>query len=89
MVQKIKEEAEKTNAVIICKTENKAMYDNFDILEMGKTLEEISRNIFMLLRKGDTLKKDLILIEGVEPEGLGLAIMNRLLRACGHHYIEN
>jgi len=30
---------------------------------------------------------DLVIIEGVEAIGLGLAIMNRLIRACSHNYI--
>ena len=55
---------------------------------MGETLEEISQNIFTLLRKVDSYNVDLVIIEGVEKEGLGLAIMNRLIRACEHNYIE-
>lgn len=55
---------------------------------MGNTLEEISHNIFALLRKADKYKAELILIEGVEATGLGLAIMNRLIRACAHEYIK-
>ena len=31
---------------------------------------------------------DLIIIEGVEKVGLGLAIMNRLIRTSNFHYIE-
>lgn len=57
-------------------------------LNYGDTLEEISHNIFTTLRKADTYKPTKILIEGVSKEGLGLAIMNRLIRACGHNYIE-
>ena len=55
---------------------------------MGNTYEEISKNIFKLLRKVDNYDVDLVIIEGVEKEGLGLAIMNRLIRACSHNYIE-
>lgn len=55
---------------------------------MGDSLEEITKNIFSLLRKADKLNAELILIEGVEKEGLGLAIMNRLIRACAHEFIE-
>ena len=33
-------------------------------------------------------KGDLIIIEGVEKVGLGLAIMNRLIRTSDFHYIE-
>ena len=51
-------------------------------------LEEITKNIFKILRKVDSYNPDIVLIEGVEKEGLGLAIMNRLIRACEHNYIE-
>lgn len=53
-----------------------------------KDLDEISRNIFTLLRKVDTYNPDIVIIEGVKKDGLGLAIMNRLLRACEYNYIE-
>lgn len=54
----------------------------------GDTPQEISHNIFTLLRKADTYAPDKILVEGVSKDGLGLAIMNRLIRACSHNYIE-
>jgi len=57
-------------------------------LHYGDTLEEISHNIFKLLREADTYDPDLILIEGVAKDGLGLAIMNRLIRASSYNYIE-
>ena len=31
---------------------------------------------------------DLIIIEGVKKEGIGIAIMNRLIRAASYNYIE-
>ena len=57
-------------------------------INLGETLDEISHNIFKALRYADNQKKKLIIIEGVAPKGLGLAIMNRLIRACSHNYIE-
>lgn len=76
------------NSVVICKTSNLEKYNANYKLDMGETLEEISKNIFTLLRKADKYKCDIIAVEGVKAEGLGLAIMNRLLRACSHNYIE-
>ena len=64
------------------------MYYTENKLDMGDSLEEISKNIFTLLRKVDSYNADLVIIEGVKKEGLGLAIMNRLIRACEHNYIE-
>lgn len=60
----------------------------YKFINYGETLPEISHNIFSLLRLADTYQGNLIIIEGVKKEGLGLAIMNRLIRSCSHNYIE-
>ncbi len=57
-------------------------------LPYGDSLTEISHNIFKLLRQADTYQPEIILIEGVSKDGLGLAIMNRLIRASNYNYIE-
>lgn len=62
--------------------------DKLAIINMGSSLEDMSKNIFAGLRKADTYNADLIIIQGVLPEGLGLAIMNRLLRACNYNVIK-
>lgn len=54
---------------------------------MGEELEEVAKNIFTLLRRVDKEKVDLVIIEGVGEKGLGLAITNRLIRACAYNYI--
>ena len=51
-------------------------------------LEEYGRNIFTAIRYADSLKPDLIIIEGVKKLGFGIAIMNRLLRTCEYDVIE-
>ena len=88
MVETINKNIEGKNAVVICKTENLDKYNCVYKLDMGNDLEEISKNIFTLLRKADKLNVEIIAIEGVKEDGLGLAIMNRLLRACSHNFIE-
>ena len=54
---------------------------------IGENLSEIAKNIFTLLRKVDKENVDLVIIEGVGEEELGLAITNRLIRACEYNYI--
>ena len=88
LVEKINEKIQGQTAVVICKKANKEKYNAKYILDMGNTLEEMTSNIFTLLRKADKYNAQIIVIEGVEKEGLGLAVMNRLLRACSHNYIE-
>lgn len=77
---------ENDNTLILTNNNNINSFQN--AIGYGTTLEDISHNIFKLLRQTDKENKDLIIIEGVKPEGLGLAIMNRLIRACSHNYIN-
>lgn len=51
-------------------------------------LESIAKNIYTALRQADKIKPEIILIEGVRKQGLGIAIMNRLLRTCEHDIFE-
>ncbi len=88
MAEEINKQIQEKNAVVICKTQNVDKYNSPYKLDMGQTLEQISNNIFTLLRKADKYNAEIIAVEGVTKEGLGLAIMNRLLRACSHNYIE-
>ena len=71
-------------------TEHKDLFKDVTFHELGSKdkLEEISHNIFTLLRKADKDNSDIIIIEGVEKKGLGIAIMNRLLRSCSFNYYE-
>lgn len=78
------------NSLVICSNENVDKYNAKIVLNYGsnKRKEEIASNIFTLLRKIDTLDVETVYIEGIEKEGIGIAIMNRLIRACSHNYIE-
>ena len=50
--------------------------------------EEVASNLFEGLRLCDERHVDLVLAEGVERGGIGLAIMNRLEKAAGHRIIQ-
>ncbi|MCE5221557.1 MAG: threonylcarbamoyl-AMP synthase [Clostridium sp.] len=51
-------------------------------------LSTVAKSLFEALRKCDDLGVDLILAEGYEEEGVGVAIMNRLNKAAGFDIIE-
>lgn len=76
--------------LILSTSENVKNYENKLVIDIGSkyNLNEIAKNIFTDLRKVDKFNPDIVIIEGVKQEGLGLAIMNRLVRACSHNYIE-
>ena len=78
------------NACTIGFKEDENTFRNNKYINVGKKedLREIAKNIFTALRKVDKLKVDVAIIEGVEKEGLGLSIMNRLVRACENNIIS-
>ncbi len=89
MIEEINKQIENIgNVLVLGRTSHLDKYNTNNKLDMGESLEDISKNIFTLLRKVDKYKVSLVIIEGVKKEGLGLAIMNRLIRACEHNYIE-
>ena len=61
---------------------------NFIDIGPKNDLENYAREIYSALRKADKLKPKIILIEGVKKEGIGIAIMNRLLRATSYDVLE-
>lgn len=62
--------------------------DKYIEVSSKNNIEEYAKNIYSKLRKADTLEAKVILIMGVKKEGLGIAIMNRLLRTCEYDYKE-
>ena len=60
-----------------------------DVISIGAREDEdaIARHLYGILRKFDDLDVDTIYSESFESEGLGQAIMNRLLKAAGHKVV--
>jgi L-threonylcarbamoyladenylate synthase len=67
-------------------TDKKYQTDHLE--NLGESKEEIAKGLFDVFRKFDKAGVDVILAEGVDEEGLGLAIMNRLKKASGYKIIE-
>ena len=85
MINEIKEIAKKyKNPLIVSTTENISNYDVKNVINIGSrnNLEEIAKNIFSTLRRVDEFNADIVIFEGVESQGIGIAIMNRLEKAC-------
>lgn len=58
-------------------------------IELGGDLYSIARNLFTALRGLDKTSVDVGLVEAVEEKGIGLAIMNRLRKACGGRFARD
>lgn len=74
--------------VILCSHKNIHKFVGKQVIDMGSSLDEIAKNLFSNLRKADSFSPDIVIIEGVENEGIGLAIMNRLMKACEENFIN-
>lgn len=92
MVNKINEivkdyQKEGKEVLVLGKKQNLESYIATKKWNIGESLDEIAKNIFTLLRKVDKEKVDVVIIEGTGNQGVGLAITNRLIRACSYQYI--
>ncbi len=52
------------------------------VMSLGRTGAQAGKNLFALLREMDRKGVDMIIVEGVEETGRGLAVMNRLRKAA-------
>lgn len=74
---------------IIGTEESVANYICGDVKSIGTREDEstIAVHLFAILREFDADQVDYIYSESFDTEGIGSAIMNRLLKAAGHHVI--
>lgn len=85
MVDKIIDLAKEfINPIVVCCNENMNFYPFVNVIPVASKycLEDYSKNLFSCLRKASSLSPDMIFVEGVKKEGLGIAIMNRLENVC-------
>lgn len=75
---------------ILATRETAAAYGDGEVLIVGGREEpaSVAANLFACFRRFDALGVDIILAEGFEAVGLGLAIMNRLRKAAGYQIIK-
>lgn len=75
----------------ICGTDQSLdKYSGYDAVSMGDRNhpETIAANLFSILREFDEKNVDVILAESVNESGVGLAIMNRMIKAAGYDIIN-
>ena len=84
----LEKESFKYNKPIIIGNSNCSDIPCFKYFNYGDDLVTIAHNIFKILREADRLNGDIILIESTDTNGLGLAIMNRLIRTCEYNYVK-
>ncbi len=75
---------------IMCCTENKENYFAHEIADMGSIMDKatIAHRLFHMIREFDKAEVDLIICEAVGEDEIGLAIMNRLMKAAGGKLVK-
>lgn len=75
---------------VIATDETAVRYIGGDIKSVGKREDEeaIARHLFRILREFDDDEIQVMFAESFSEEGIGQAIMNRLLKAAGHQVIK-
>lgn len=65
-------------------------YNKFETISMGDRNhpETIAASLFSILREFDDRGVDVILAEAVDQNGVGLAIMNRMVKAAGYDIVK-
>lgn len=84
----VKEALEKGQKVgIICTDETKALYPHGVKKSVGNRQNEetVARELYRVLREFDDEGMEVMYSESFAESGIGVAIMNRLLKAAGHH----
>lgn len=82
--------AEKVKTGVIATDETVASYQGDSVKSAGSRQDEerVARQLFRILREFDEEEVQVMFAESFSEEGVGQAIMNRLLKAAGHHVIQ-
>ena len=70
--------------LVLCSDASLRLYNRRNAVSLGATKEQIAAHIFDAMR---TLEADVIYFEAVDTDGIGLAVMNRMIRAAGFDVI--
>ena len=79
------------NAVVICFDGEEQLFPECDVIPYGlpEKPETLAENVFAALRKADAVKGcQIIYVRCAPPEGEGLAVYNRLLRASNFNVVD-
>lgn len=77
-------------AGIIATDETVRLYPAGIVKSVGTRVHEetVAQHLYGILREFDELDVDIIYSESFSEEGIGQALMNRMLKAAGHHVLE-
>lgn len=75
-------------ALVLCLRAHMPLYGGREILCLGETPEDAARTLFGALRQADARGVNAVFFEALSAEGIGLAVMNRVIRAAGFDLVR-
>ena len=92
-IERIKHECEihasnGEKAAVMCMENEVEEYGSNMVISLGNSYDTAAHGLFKALREMDEKNVRFIYIRAFDNEGLGMALMNRLVRAAGHKIIE-
>jgi L-threonylcarbamoyladenylate synthase len=84
--------SKKNKIVVLCSDEvAERIKKEIPVIKLGSesSLYEIAKNLFDSFRKIDTMKVDIAFVQSFPERGIGLAIMNRIIKASGSEPINS
>jgi len=75
----------KKKCAIMCIHENVSLYAGKNVIDLGSGSEGCARNLFAALRRADETGMEKVFFHAVDTGEMGLAVMNRIIRAAGHN----
>ena len=75
--------------IIFCYKEDEKLYDDRNVMHQGENqnVHEVARTLFKNLREVDGKEYTKVYFQAVPATGIGLAVMNRIIRAAGFKLI--
>lgn len=87
-LKEAEKEGKKTGVIATSETAGRYHCEDIKIAGSRQNEEEVARSLFKILREFDDDETEVMYTESFESEGLGQAVMNRLLKAAGHQVIR-
>ncbi len=87
-LNELKEKGSKTGVIATDETVKLYVADSVKSAGSRQDEETVARQLFRILREFDEEEAEVMFAEAFSQEGVGQAIMNRLLKAAGHHVIQ-
>ncbi len=73
--------------IVFCYASDKVFFKDMNVLTQGDDVNEVARTLFKHLREADAEGYTTVYFQAVPETGIGLAVMNRIIRAAGFKLI--